>query len=597
MQTSAGKSVKPREIVLAILPFQTMGGGDDHRFLSMGFTEDLITGLSKFSGLSVISHHSTQHIKSLSDRELINQLRADYLVIGSFRAMKDHIRISIQLILGKDDTILFASQYNVKEESLINTEDTVIQQIVNVLQQQIDYNLLSYSYKQKETALPAYVNWLKGMDVLKKGNSQSDLKARDYFNRALEIDGNFSRAYTGISLSYFNEWSCRLWERWDVSKQGAQDFALKALEFDENDYLALMVLGRTYLYTGEFEKAEHCLRKSIRMNPNDANNLIQVAFWMVYLGYAAESEKLYQRANVLNPFHKDAYFAYGSLIYFELGRFEKCLEISLKVPVRSVWVDFPAYLAATWFHLGRMDKVAENWKIYLEIFENKIFDGSGDLEKTALKWHQTVNPYKVETNLEPFWEYISGDSPVEYAVHADDKHTKGVFVRRGDMWELSFKNTKAIIKDAKGLHDLVKMLAEPGKEFHCSVLMESALENESGIEASDARAKTDYQQKIRALQYEIGEAEAMNDQAKLTELQETYDRLLEHLSASMGLAGKSRTIGSAVEKARAAVTWRIRNAIKKIEKAHPSLGKHLSVSVKTGTFCSYNPETAIHWQL
>ena len=82
----------------------------------------------------------------------------------------------------------------------------------------------------------------------------------------------------------------------------AQKYAIKALDLDENDYQALMVLGRTYLYSHDFEKAEHYFRKSIRMNPNDANNLMQIAFLMVYLGYADEALKLYNKANKLNPF-------------------------------------------------------------------------------------------------------------------------------------------------------------------------------------------------------------------------------------------------------------------------------------------------------
>jgi hypothetical protein len=65
----------------------------------------------------------------------------------------------------------------------------------------------------------------------------------------------------------------------------------------------------------------------------------------------------------------------------------------------------------------------------------------------------------------------------------------------------------------------------------------------------------------------------------------------------MGLGGKSRKLGSVSEKARTAVTWRIRSAISKIEIAHPKLAKHLSNALQTGTFCVYSPENEMHWNL
>ena len=89
----------------------------------------------------------------------------------------------------------------------------------------------------------------------------------------------------------------------------------------------------------------------------------------------------------------------------------------------------------------------------------------------------------------------------------------------------------------------------------------------------------------------------MNQLEKISSLREEYDSLLDHLSKSLSLSGKTRKVGSTVEKARSAVTWRIRNAIKKIENVHPELGNHLSKSIKTGTNCAYLPEVDVNWTL
>lgn len=128
-------------------------------------------------------------------------------------------------------------------------------------------------------------------------------------------------------------------------------------------------------------------------------------------------------------------------------------------------------------------------------------------------------------------------------------------------------------------------------------LMEAGVDESSQTTALDKKAKAQYQKRIKELQLEIEDAEAFNQIEKIEALREEYDAILDHLSQSLGLSGKTRKIGSTIEKARSAVTWRIRNAIKKIDVEHPKLATHLSNSIKTGTFCSYRPEVNIDWTL
>jgi hypothetical protein len=120
---------------------------------------------------------------------------------------------------------------------------------------------------------------------------------------------------------------------------------------------------------------------------------------------------------------------------------------------------------------------------------------------------------------------------------------------------------------------------------------------ENNVFVLDDRAKQSYKNKVAVLLSDIEEAEAMSHSEKVDTLREEYENLVDHLSKSLGFGGKIRKMDSPVERARAAVTWRIRSAINKIKKAHPDLGKHLSQSVNTGTFCSYAPEKEGQWSL
>ena len=99
------------------------------------------------------------------------------------------------------------------------------------------------------------------------------------------------------------------------------------------------------------------------------------------------------------------------------------------------------------------------------------------------------------------------------------------------------------------------------------------------------------------LQEDLDESEAMNDAGRAEKIREELDQLMDHLSKSLGIGGRSRKIGATSERARTAVTWRIRSAIGKIDAVHPLLAKHLYNAVHTGTFFMYSPEKEMHWHL
>jgi hypothetical protein len=111
----------------------------------------------------------------------------------------------------------------------------------------------------------------------------------------------------------------------------------------------------------------------------------------------------------------------------------------------------------------------------------------------------------------------------------------------------------------------------------------------------DHQARRAYERRIRDLQGDIDDARAANDPARAERAEAELDALVQQLAEAFGLTGRTRETGSAVERARSAVRWRIRAAARHATQAHPTLGRHLENSVRTGTWCSYRPETAVMW--
>ena len=583
--------------VIAVLPFQIHGGREKLSPAIGGFTEDLILNLSKFIGLSVLSQYSTMGIKDLSDRESIAHLGADYLICGSFRAFEPGFRISVQLIRERDSKVIFAGKHDQGMENVLKALDSIVEQIVNVLKGKIDHDLLSYSYKKESVDLAVYENWLMGMNELKKGSLEHDLIARAHFQAALALDPSFARAHTGLSLSYFNEWSCQLWERWEVSQKGAYEHATRAIALDENDHVSLAILGRVHLYMGNFDKSEHLLFKSLQMNPNDAENLVLVAHCLVWLGHLAKAEQLYERARRLNPLQPQAFLPTGAYILFEKGDHTRALELAKKVADQEIWTDFTAIVAAIHFHLSQFERMEEYWKKYLVIFQRNINPDREVTDEMAVAWHREVTPFRHSSRLQPFWDYRLGKSPAPAKAPPPQLETiKGSLVQIGDHWQIEYLGTLAFIGNCKGMHDIARLLEQPETPLHCTYLMGILLDN-AGIPLADGRALREIRSRVSYLEEGIAQAREMGDFQKAQDLDREYGELMEHLSRTLGLSQKTRKCGSTHEKARSAIAWRIRFAIKKIQTVHPQLGKHLSKSIKTGGFCSYCPETSHEWAI
>lgn len=120
---------------------------------------------------------------------------------------------------------------------------------------------------------------------------------------------------------------------------------------------------------------------------------------------------------------------------------------------------------------------------------------------------------------------------------------------------------------------------------------------EAPLERSDTRARREYEDRIRELQADLDEAEANHDPYRAEKAREELEALAEQLASDFGLRGRPRRGGDPAERARSAVTWRIRAAIDKLRGVHPRLAEHLDYSLRTGRFCAYEPAEPVRWEV
>jgi hypothetical protein len=180
----------------------------------------------------------------------------------------------------------------------------------------------------------------------------------------------------------------------------------------------------------------------------------------------------------------------------------------------------------------------------------------------------------------------------------------GIFARDGAWWTLGYGGVSVRLRDAKGLADLAALLGAPGRPVLAADLVAAGAgalaRADLGLgadEVFDETARRQIRGRLADLDEEVAEAETWADPERAARARDERDVLLAELAAAAGLGGRARRLGDQSERARKAVTARVRDAIRRIEREHPALGAHLRASVTTGTHCAYSPPTPVSWRL
>jgi len=199
--------------------------------------------------------------------------------------------------------------------------------------------------------------------------------------------------------------------------------------------------------------------------------------------------------------------------------------------------------------------------------------------------------------------------------------TRNVFRQEGEYWTVCYEGSVVRLKDAKGLRHLARLLTHPGREFH-TVDLEAAegqappaapvgprgraeageLEVRPDLgdagELLDATARAAYKARLEELGAELEEAEGFTDSARAAKARQERDFLVDELARAVGLGGRDRRAASHAERARLNATRAIRAAMANLARANPSLGRHLSSTIRTGRYCSYTPDprAPIAWE-
>ena len=358
-QSSPAQPGKPS---IAVLPFDNMSGDAEQAYFADGITEDLITDLSKVSGLFVIARNSTFAYKGKARdvREIAKTLGVRYVLEGSVRKSGSDVRVNAQLIDAASGGHVWADRYDGDLKNIFALQDTVTRNVVKAMAVELTKDDSDRVAKRGTANVQAYDVFLKGWERYLRQTPEDFRAAIVEFKKAVDLDPNYGRAYAALAAIYWETFT-RFWAeavglgpRNEDALYAAEQQLAKAMRAPTP--LAHEVASAMLLQSQQHDDALVEAKRAIESDPNDANGYIALAGVLSFAGKPAEALEAVERAMRLNPNYPSSYMYQRGLAQFGLNRLDEAagsLERAIKMNPDDYWSQ--RLLLATYGLLGRRE--------------------------------------------------------------------------------------------------------------------------------------------------------------------------------------------------------------------------------------------------
>ena len=378
---------------IAVLPFKNLSGDTEQEYFSDGITEDIITDLSKVSGLFVIARNSSFKFKgeSVDVRDVARDLGVRYVLEGSVRKAGDRVRITAQLVDATTGNHLWAERYDRDLKDIFALQDEIAGKIVKALEVKLTEDEQQRVAQRYTDSLEAYDYFLRGRGYRGGHTKEANAQARQLLERAIELDPKFAGAYAELSWIRFLEWEWQ-WSDDPQVLERALKLAQRAAALDDSLPEAHGRLGWIYLWRKQYEQAIAEAERAVALDPNYAEGLSFFGEILNFAGRPKEGTGLVKKAMRVNPHYPPVYLFILGHAYYLAGQYEEAIQTMKRCVTRDP--DFlPAHrnLAVIYSELGRDEEARAAVAEVLRISP----------EASLGLWRQRM-PYKDRAILERF---------------------------------------------------------------------------------------------------------------------------------------------------------------------------------------------------
>ena len=305
--TAATSAKKPS---IAVLPLVNMSGDPQQEFFADGLTEDIITELSRFRDLLVISRNSTfvHKGKAVKVQEVAREFGVDYILEGSVRKAGDRVRVTVQLIDGETDRHIWAERYDRKLEDIFAIQDEVTRAIVATLPGRVEAATHDRAKRKTTDNMAAYECVLAARVLHHRSVREDNEAAQRLLDRALALDTNYAHAHAWKACVLGQSWIYGWCADRDATFQQVADELEIALALDDNDSDVHRILAAVNLTRDDHDKAAYHQERALALNPNYDLIVVQQGELLTWLGRPEEGIDWIRKAMRLNPYHPERFW-------------------------------------------------------------------------------------------------------------------------------------------------------------------------------------------------------------------------------------------------------------------------------------------------
>ena len=321
----------PDKPSVAVLPFDNMGADQEQEYFSDGMTDDLITDLSKVSGLFVIARNSvfTYKGKPVKVQQVAQELGVRYVLEGSVRRSGDQVRINAQLIDATTGHHLWAERYDGHFGDVFALQDRITGEIVAALSVKLTSDEKEQVARKYTDNTAAYDEFLQGRAYYVRRTPADYAKAVSCFKKAVELDPNYGQAYAALSLTYWesahNLWTYDLGVSWAEAHNRAERYLKMAMQ--KPSPIAYQAASRLHIDWMQHEEAFALAQRALSLDPNDANSYLAIAYALIYAGRPQEALDFVDKAMRLDPHYPAYYLFVLGLAQFVLEQYEEAVTL------------------------------------------------------------------------------------------------------------------------------------------------------------------------------------------------------------------------------------------------------------------------------
>ncbi|MCG3146457.1 MAG: hypothetical protein HONDAALG_04549 [Gammaproteobacteria bacterium] len=312
---------------LAVLPFVNMSSEPDQEYFADGLTDNLITDLSKVSGLFVISRHTSFAYKATLKplAEIARAVGVRYLVDGSVRRSREHIRVSANLVDPSSDRCLWADRYDRDASDVFRVQDEISRNIIEALKVRLtplESERLGYEGTGSDVAHDAV---LRGLEHFWKYTSASCAEAQRHFQRAVEYDPHYAAAHAWLARTYLFQYSMNWSAEPETALATGLGHAWRAVSLDDLLPFAHAILGWALLWSGEPKGAQAAGHRACALDPNNADAHLFLSMTLSVTDRAEDGLRCIEKGLRLNPHPSSFYFYALGLCHQMLGQYDKAI--------------------------------------------------------------------------------------------------------------------------------------------------------------------------------------------------------------------------------------------------------------------------------